>query len=504
MSQFKSALTVEKETPPTSTGSLQTVKKQWISNPFLSLKNLNKKSSTKKLVHLVCNGVLETIEITETTPVSDIMSVLYDCAQVRPDPLISLKLYTIDNIGVPIDSAIEPNTIGTRYTLKVVRDPESLYLEINSIIKSASLQQMVTLNHDLEKLKQSAENMKKQVAIHLIPLTQIKRPSKPLHPSYSVTKRYKFSNQILDALKTPYFDNWQFDEYEMIELLECMFEDLGLMKEFSIDPYTLTRFLQHVRDHYKPNFFHNFRHCFCVTQMMYTLLYCSGLIETLKPVEKLILIVACIGHDLDHPGFNNAYQINAKTDYALMYNDSAPLEMHHSAMLFTILKFKDGNIFSNISDSMYREIRKGIVLCILATDMAKHGEIIGTFKKASETFSYNDTEHRLLLLQMIIKCSDISNEVRPNDVSDPWVDALLQEFFSQSDREKAEGLPTAPFMDRDKVTKAGAQVGFIGFVMVPLYETLAKVLPGIDEPIVTPIRKALEYYKELQKKSAPK
>ena len=40
---------------------------------------------------------------------------------------------------------------------------------------------------------------------------------------------------------------------------------------------------------------------------------------------------------------------------------------------------------------------------------------------------------------MIIKCADISNEVRPIDVAEPWVDRLLEEFFAQSDREKVEG-----------------------------------------------------------------
>lgn len=45
----------------------------------------------------------------------------------------------------------------------------------------------------------------------------------------------------------------------------------------------------------------------------------------------------------------------------------------------------------------------------------------------------------------------------------------------QSDREKSEGLPVAPFMDRDKVTKPTAQIGFIKFVLIPMFETLAKV-----------------------------
>ncbi len=73
---------------------------------------------------------------------------------------------------------------------------------------------------------------------------------------------------------------------------------------------------------------------------------------------------------------------------------------------------------------------------------------------------------------------------------------MLEEFFTQSDTEKALGLPTAPFMDRDKVTKASAQVGFIGFVLLPLFETLGKVLPLMEETIIYPIRQALAYYKE--------
>ena len=32
---------------------------------------------------------------------------------------------------------------------------------------------------------------------------------------------------------------------------------------------------------------------------------------------------------------------------------------------------------------------------------------------------------------ILIKCCDISNEVRPIDVSEPWADCLLEEYFMQ-------------------------------------------------------------------------
>ncbi len=76
---------------------------------------------------------------------------------------------------------------------------------------------------------------------------------------------------------------------------------------------------------------------------------------------------------------------------------------------------------------------------------------------------------------ILIKCCDISNEVRPFEVSAPWVDLLLEEYFMQSDREKREGLPVANYMDREKVTKTNAQVDFIECVLMPMFETLMKV-----------------------------
>ncbi len=37
----------------------------------------------------------------------------------------------------------------------------------------------------------------------------------------------------------------------------------------------------------------------------------------------------------------------------------------------------------------------------------------------------------LQLRMVLIKCCDISNEVRPTDVAEPWVDCLLEEYFIQ-------------------------------------------------------------------------
>ncbi|CRK90132.1 CLUMA_CG003849, isoform A [Clunio marinus] len=98
---------------------------------------------------------------------------------------------------------------------------------------------------------------------------------------------------------------------------------------------------------------------------------------------------------------------------------------------------------------------------------------------------------------VLIKVADISNEARPMDVAEPWLDRLLQEFFAQSAAEKMEGLPVTPFMDPDKVSKPGSQVRFIGLVLLPLFEALGELLPELIDFIIIPVRVALDFYKRL-------
>ena len=144
-----------------------------------------------------------------------------------------------------------------------------------------------------------------------------------------------------------------------------------------------------------------------------------------------------------------------------------------------------------------------MIILILATDMSRHAEILEAFKQKVENFDFKSEDHLTSLKMILIKACDISNECRPVMISEAWVECLLEEYFHQvysiagfvhlryyssnifelyhlikffqSDKEKKDGLPIAPFMDRDRVTKPNAQIGFIRFVLLPLFESLSKV-----------------------------
>uniref|UniRef100_A0A668A1C9 Phosphodiesterase n=1 Tax=Myripristis murdjan TaxID=586833 RepID=A0A668A1C9_9TELE len=286
----------------------------------------------------------------------------------------------------------------------------------------------------------------------------------------------------------------QWEEAEMMVLLQVMYTDLDFLMVFHIELEVLQNFLFEVYCHYNNIPFHNFQHCFCVTQMMYGLIWLTDLRNKLERIDLFIMLTSALCHDLDHPGYNNVYQINAQTDLALRYNDISPLENHHCAIAFGILSKPECNILKNLSSEQYKQVRGGMIKCILATDMARHNEILNKFKVTLPVFDFknkDDTKYK--------KNLDISNEARPMAVAEPWLDCLLQEFFNQSDTEKLKGLPVTPFMDRDKVSKPSSQTNFIRFVLLPLFTELTKLFPCLEQHILEPVRRALEYYSNMEK-----
>ena len=65
-----------------------------------------------------------------------------------------------------------------------------------------------------------------------------------------------------------------------------------------------------VESRYPSNPFHNFRHCFCVAQMMFAVLCgcpkLTGSSGALSKMDQAVLITAAVCHDLDHPGNSNS------------------------------------------------------------------------------------------------------------------------------------------------------------------------------------------------------
>jgi hypothetical protein len=181
--------------------------------------------------------------------------------------------------------------------------------------------------------------------------------------------------------------------------------------------------------------YHNFRHVADVLQAMFYFLVQIGTLPPyeqgdpptsepksviaglLKPFDALTLLIAAIGHDVGHPGVNNAFLVALNSPLAQLYNDRSVLESFHCAAYSQILRRYWPEAFRDMS------MRKLMINSILATDMGVHFKYMTDLGSLQEKLAANNRtldgwsaklqeEYKDLTCGLLIKCADICNVVR--------------------------------------------------------------------------------------------
>jgi hypothetical protein len=200
-------------------------------------------------------------------------------------------------------------------------------------------------------------------------------------------------------------------------------------------------------------------------------------------------------HDYKHPGVNNNYLKETKNKIAIKYNDISILENMHIAQAFKLINYSNNeyNIFENLDNNIYKQIRKEMISCVLSTDMTFHKEYLNFLKKCIErnknqnsNSESNNTENNnnktsdedyQQYMNVLIHSSDISNPTKPFDIYFKWADLVVKEFYEQGDKEKKLNMPCS--CDRNKVTIYQSQLGFINFIEIPYFSLFVEVFVNL-------------------------
>eukprot|EP00483_Globobulimina_turgida_P001861 UN01863 len=142
----------------------------------------------------------------------------------------------------------------------------------------------------------------------------------------------------------------------------------------------LKKFVHSIAKLYRTNPFHNWQHGFFVFHfVLYFITKQENIINILNTKQILAMLIAGMCHDVDHPGNDNLYEIEADSDLARIYNGLSVLENHHTYTTLALLRKTDLNFFigSNLNKKEIKEIKKIITKSIMSTDMSHHNETIG-------------------------------------------------------------------------------------------------------------------------------
>ncbi|XP_061685517.1 cAMP-specific 3',5'-cyclic phosphodiesterase 4C-like isoform X2 [Syngnathoides biaculeatus] len=307
-------------------------------------------------------------------------------------------------------------------------------------------------------------------------------------------------------------DKWSFNIFQVAKFsnnrpLSCImytiFQERELLKTFRIPADTFVTYVMTLEDHYHGNVaYHNSLHAADVTQSTHVLLSTPALDAVFTDLEILAALFAAAIHDVDHPGVSNQFLINTNSELALMYNDESVLENHHLAVGFKLLHQDNCDIFQNLTKRQRQSLRKLVIDIVLATDMSKHMTLLADLKTMVETKKVTSSgvllldhyNERIQVLRNMVHCADLSNPTKTLPLYRQWTERIMEEFFRQGDKERERGMEISAMCDKHTASVEKSQVGFIDYIVHPLWETWADLVHPDAQELLDTLEENREWY----------
>ncbi|XP_047666517.1 cAMP-specific 3',5'-cyclic phosphodiesterase 4D isoform X1 [Tachysurus fulvidraco] len=374
--------------------------------------------------------------------------------------------------------------------------------------------------HDVEILSPPPKEKEKKRR----PMSQISGVKKLAHsPSLAPSRIPRFGvnteHESLLAKELEDINRWGLDIFKIAEhsgnrpltvIMYTIFQERDLLKCFKIPTDTFITFMMTLEGHYHTDVaYHNNIHAADVLQSTHVLLSSPALEDVFTDLEIMAALFASAIHDVDHPGLTNQFLINTNSELALMYNDTSVLENHHLAVGFKLLQEENCDIFQNLSKKQRLSLRTMVIDMVLATDMSKHMNFLAALKTMVETkkvtslgvLLLDNYSDRIQVLQNMVHCSDLSNPTKPLEIYRQWTDRIMVEYFTQGDRERDKGMEISPMCDKHTASVEKSQVGFIDYIVHPLWETWADLVHPDAQDILDTLEDNREWYQSMIRRS---
>lgn len=172
------------------------------------------------------------------------------------------------------------------------------------------------------------------------------------------------------------FYPFSWSEDDLVQILVQFVVEAGFVKEFDIPMPALVALMRRVQQSMHAQPYHNFQHICDVAQAVFMLICAPTSVNYIPPLHRLSVLLAAIMHDLDHPGFTNAFLLHSKAPLVFKYGPESTLEKHHAALALALLDAPETDVLARLPADDRADARRLIEKCILATDMSRHKAIV--------------------------------------------------------------------------------------------------------------------------------
>ncbi|KAG0347917.1 hypothetical protein BG005_011835 [Podila minutissima] len=189
------------------------------------------------------------------------------------------------------------------------------------------------------------------------------------------------------------FNVWDHSMPEIYGIILGMFVKLGLVECLNITTGELLDFIIDVDRGYLATFYHSFYHAADVTAVLFHMLLDMNASQYLSKPDMAALLLAGLCHDIGHPGLNNLFQVNAKTELVKQHGETSVLEKYSCSLAMDLVS--KHALFRNVEKSPEATLPEGVrateasmrqsmVKAIMATDMSFHYDMLNNLNSLIE------------------------------------------------------------------------------------------------------------------------
>ena len=160
--------------------------------------------------------------------------------------------------------------------------------------------------------------------------------------------------QAIATLHTIQFDAFNFEQVLNENALQFLtfkiFKHHNFFDLYHIPQDYLINFTGELQmGYFKDNPYHCVTHILDSLQGMHFIMSNGDIHKHIKRHDMFGVMIACLIHDYEHPGYSNQFIVRAKHPLAIRYSDISVLENHHLAAGFSILfTYPKCNVMENM------------------------------------------------------------------------------------------------------------------------------------------------------------
>ena len=288
---------------------------------------------------------------------------------------------------------------------------------------------------------------------------------------------------------------YQGESAQRVQELETLVHNLEVERVFDGDWELFRSLMFSIQARYNDNPFHNFYHGFSVANMATLFLLSPELQEdkvVVLPADyKLAFFVAALGHDIDHPGNDNFYEIKSNSKLAQVYAQQSVLENHHITTLLGLLDEETAektNLFQFLAHNRQTELREFMRAVVIGTDMTQHDrhrKTLESLKGKNLLHQLGNPEQKSKIMQAILHACDLSGQVLTLKLAANWEERIVEEMKRQAEKSAKEKVELPDFIETlvngewGYEARATIQLGFIDKFLLPLWKAVGEVFESM-------------------------